>query len=520
MKLANIDLESLVIKPQYYKRSGKSIYVSFDKKFETAKTNLNTFIIQKNAYVKNSDSLCRYANHFFKEYDKDNEFLSALVVVKYQIDNKTMEYTYDEFMSDIKNLLLSPSIVEKIYKMVDDYYSLNLDPTDEVKNVDLHALQFMNIHGKSIMAISLACKLTIPVVCHYYAINGHRLKPDGDQTIYYTDSELDDNNDPSAKKKKNMAINIFLYRVFCSYYSYLQGDFNLYNKFFATILNHIHASESSDSTMWLRIRNKAITPTISMNDIMRAVVVDIVPKAMFTKNIVYLFQVAIPQQLKNILIAKDDYEYSNISMISESDKLSGLEKVDANFARISDLDIIISELNIRKTLKRLKKDCDIKITDDEVNFYKTNLTSFAFTEMIIQFFAKYFGGSYDLKSISRNKFIILIILFKRMMKQMGYIYIHQIMTGNVSKTIKRRKVSTKQLAKIKSSKKFEKVMQNYSMAISADNTNNSLCYTIASLINTPIECVDYEDKEHLGELIIADIDVVTDEFLRFVKMIY
>ena len=94
------------------------------------------------------------------------------------------------------------------------------------------------------------------------------------------------------------------------------------------------------------------------------------------------------------------------------------------------------------------------------------------------------------------------------------------MTGNVSKTIKRRKVSTKQLAKIKSSKKFEKVMQNYSMAISADNTNNSLCYTIASLINTPIECVDYEDKEHLGELIIADIDVVTDEFLRFVKMIY
>ena len=72
--------------------------------------------------------------------------------------------------------------------------------------------------------------------------------------------------------------------------------------------------------------------------------------------------------------------------------------------------------------------------------------------ILIQFFAKYFGGSYDLKSISRNKFIVLIILFKRMMKQMGYIYIHQIMTGNVSKTIKRRKVSTKQLSKIKSNK--------------------------------------------------------------------
>ena len=512
MKLLNIDTESTDIKPQIYKKSGKSIYVAFDKRFETDKTNLNTFIIQKNAYLKNADSLCKYANTFFKYYDKDNEFLSALLVIKYQIDNKSMQYTYDEFIDDIVNLLLSPSLINKMYKMVDDYYILNLDPSEEIKKIDLHALQFMNIHGKSIMAISLACKLSIPVICHYYAINSHLLNPNA-KNDEDEESEMD-------KKKKNISIKIFLYRVFCAYFIYLQKNSNLYNKFFATILNHIQSTESSDSVMWMRTRNKGITPTTTMDKIMQSIIVDIIPKAMFSKNIIYLLQVAIPHQIKNVLIAKDDYEYSSISMISESDKLSGLEKVDTNFARISDLDIIIASLNIKKTLKKLKKKAGIKITDDEIKFYKKHLKSFAFSEIIIQFFAKYFGGSYDLKSISRKRFIILIILFKRMMKQMGFIYIHQIMTGNTSKTIKRRKVSNKQLSKIESSKKFQKVMKKYSMAIDANTTNNALTYTIASLINTPIECVDYDDIEHLGEIIVADIDIVTDEYLRFIEMIY
>ena len=73
-------------------------------------------------------------------------------------------------MSDICNYLLTDSIVQKINQMVDDYYDIDLSPSDSLKNIDLHALQFMNDHGKSIMALSIAYKLTIPVVCHYYAI--------------------------------------------------------------------------------------------------------------------------------------------------------------------------------------------------------------------------------------------------------------------------------------------------------------------------------------------------------------
>ena len=104
-----------------------------------------------------------------------------------------------------------------------------------------------------------------------------------------------------------------------------------------------------------------------------------------------------------------------------------------------------------------------------------------------------------------------------MMKDMGYIYIHQIMTGNISSTIKKRRISSKQLKKIEMSYKFQKAMENYSMGM--DIENNTTIKVIAALINTPIEYVDYEHDERLNQNIIADPDIVADEYLNFIKLL-
>ena len=74
-KLYDIDSEREVIKPSLYKKEGRNIYVAFDKCFNVDNIpNLNTFIISRPAYRQNLDSICRYSNLFFKEYDKDKEF--------------------------------------------------------------------------------------------------------------------------------------------------------------------------------------------------------------------------------------------------------------------------------------------------------------------------------------------------------------------------------------------------------------------------------------------------------------
>ena len=502
-KILNIDSSSLVIKNPIYIKAQKSIYITFDKIFNKlpgVNINLNQFNITKAAYNKNSDDICKYSNIFLKYYDEDNEFLSALMTMKYQIDSKSLNYTEDILKSDILEYLLTDSIIEKIYRMVDDYYSIDLTPSKKLKDMSPHALQFCNEHGKTLMALAIAYKLTIPLLCHFYSMKSDKL------------AEIAINTN-----KKEPTIKKFLYRIFASYIPLFENGFDMFTKLVMIANSHLTVTKNSEKVMWNRAINRKITTTTCVNELTTSIIVDLIPKAIFKKNIIYLIQVAIPQQIRMILIAKDQYEYCDISMVAKNDELSGLEKMEANSAKISDLDVIISKLNIEDGIKRIKKKYDIKISKEEIKYYKKHLHSFAFEEIILQFFAKYFGGIYDLKSISRKDYIKLVIIFKKTMTSMGFIYIHQIMTGNISSTIKKRRISSKQLKKIESSYKFQKVMEKYSMGMDLDS--NSIIKVIAALINTPIEYVDFSHPDRLNQNIIADADIVADEYLRFIQML-
>lgn len=498
-ELPNIDAENTEVKPAIYKKNGKNVIVTFDKCFEQDSPDLNNFIITKSAYSKNLDSVCRYANTFFKLYDTDKEFLTGLLCIKYQIDNQNIHYSYKTFLSDIAELLLTDSVIEKIFEMVEDYYSIDLSPSDEVKDIDLHALQFLNEHGKALMALSIAYKLTIPVVCHYYYVNNERM------------AEL-----ARIRGENETTIKDYLYQVFASYFPLFQGDSELFNKLAVTVNSHLTETRTSDKTLWNRARNKKLTPTIYTDRLIAAVVVDLLPKAIFKKNFIFLIQVAVPYQIRQTLLAKDKYDYCDISTSSKTDELSGLEKLEANNARISDLDIVISSVNIKETIKKIERRFKVHIEPDEIAYYKEHLKSFTFSDTILQFFAKYFGGYYDLKTISKKYYIRLMIIFKKIMKNMGFIYINQIMTGNLSKTIKRRKISTKQLKKIEQSPKFQKLMKQYSMGMETEN--NPVLRNIAMLINTPIEYCDYENPEMYGMPIQVDIDIAVSEYLRFLSL--
>lgn len=499
MKKVNIDSESCVIKPEIYKKYGKNVLVEFDKCFNTDKQDLNLFIITRTAYSKNLEEICRYSNTFFKYYDHDKEFLTGLLNIKYQID-KNIYTGIKQFICDIAEYLFTDSVINKIFKMVDDYYEVDLSPTDEVKNIDLHALQFMNEHGKSLLALAIAYKLTIPLVCHFYVIYFDKLSA-------------------ASSSKKNVPITIknYLYDVFLSYFPLFQKDSLLFNKLAVTVKSHLTYTKTSDKILWSRMANKKITPTTCIDKLIAVIVVDLIPKSIFKKNLIFLFQVSIPQQIKNMLLGKDTFEYCEISTKSSGDELSGLEKMEANSAQVSDLNIIISSVNIKKSIKKICKKFNIILDPDEISWYKENIRSFTFSDIILQFFSKYFGGYYDLKSISKSQYIKLLIIFKKIMSDLGFFYIPQLLTGNISKTIKRRNISNKQLKHIEESYKFKELMKNYSCVITEDN--NPILNNIAMLINTPIEYVDYSNRSMLGKDIKVDIGIVVDEYIRFLYMI-
>ena len=245
-KKPNIDSESLVIKNPVYVKSNKSIYVAFDKCFSANNINLNKFNITKAAYNKNADEICRYSNIFIKNYDKDKEFLTALLQIKWQIDSMGFDYCRADFEKDILIYLLSDSIIEKIYKMVDDYYEIDLTSNKKLKNVDLHVLQFCNDHGKTIMALAIACKLTIPVVCHYWALNADNIAL---MTVY---KNREEKNDVS----KIITFRDYLYKIFASYFPLFEDKFDLFNKLTMTVNSHLTATRNSEKVMWKRAENR------------------------------------------------------------------------------------------------------------------------------------------------------------------------------------------------------------------------------------------------------------------------
>ena len=96
-------------------------------------------------------------------------------------------------------------------------------------------------------------------------------------------------------------------------------------------------------------------------------------------------------------------------MVQKTDEISTLEKIEANSARISDLDIIIASLNVKDAIKKIENEFKICVSNEEIDYIRRIFTSFAFSDIILQFFAKYTGGFYDLKSISKRDYIHLMV---------------------------------------------------------------------------------------------------------------
>ena len=65
--------------------------------------------------------ICEQINFFTALYDDDNELITSMLIAKYKTDSQTYTLnTFDEYAKDLHETLFSKTIMEKIYKMVDE----------------------------------------------------------------------------------------------------------------------------------------------------------------------------------------------------------------------------------------------------------------------------------------------------------------------------------------------------------------------------------------------------------------
>jgi hypothetical protein len=491
-----------VCKPKKYLTKESAIFLpgkkdtiicNFDKVFPNMeKKNLNVFYILRPAFYNKADLICDNINIFMDYYDKDKEFITCYINLKVKTDLTIMTYTFTSFIADVINQLFSESMIQKIRNFVDDQYRIDLEASTDKDKYKDNPHQFTNKHGKILMCISTAIKFIIPIISHYYVVRKEML-------------------DSMVMKK-------YLYHCFYALFPLFEEDTLVYNKIYATVDKAVSNSEYSDSGMWKRNKNKGITPSFEKTRITKMVIQDLIYKYTFDEIMINLNYAGIRRTLKHTIEGKDSHDYSDINTKRSDNKMSGLEQLEMNAAKIDERDIIISSHGSQNKVKRLASQYGLEITDEDLKFYKENLNmNSAQTNIVLQFFADDFRGLENMKFIKRKDFFKLVIIMKEELIKRGFKVVPSLITGSPSNKIKGRKMGSKKFNKVKFLPRYYNLMKQYRDVASSINEDIVMKY-ISSFINVPLVYVDHTDKDKLGEEIEVNENLVIDETIRLIEM--
>jgi len=482
----------LNIKSTIFRKGKKDIIIcDFDQIFNIEKKNLNIFYISRPAFYNKASLICDTLNIFMKYYDKDNELITCYINLKTMCDLSNMRYSFNSFLDDIVNRLFSPSMIKKIELFVEDQYRINLESSNEKERYSDNPQQFTNDHGKILMSISTAIKICIPIISHFYSVRDDMVS--------------------------HLSLKNYLYTCFYNLFPIFEKDTNIYNKIYATVDNAINTSTYRDPGMWKRNKNKGITPTIAKNRITKMVIQDLMYKYTFNAIMINLNYAGIRKALKYLVEGKDTHDYIDINTKRFNNKMSGLEQLEMNAARVDERDIIISSYGSKSKIKRLEAKYNVEIKDEDIEFYKDNIELNGFqTSIILQFFAEDFKGMENMKFIKRKDFYRMLIIMKTYLKRKGFKMLPELISGNISKRIKGRRIGNKKLAKIKQSPRYINLLQQYK-DVSSSVTENLILKYISVFINTPFTYVDHNRPDLLQIDIKVQEELISDELIRLIE---
>lgn len=481
---------------RFLKVVDKNITMDFDKMFGIESTRLNTFYLRyKDSYISKLFLITHYINYFIEFYDKDKELPMNYFYLKYLMDVKENNFkSRKEFIKTLYTMLITDTIYDKIKAMVEDNYRVDLTSTN-VDNIKYsESLEFTNEHAKLLFIVSIVIKIMIPVILHYI-------------TIYKDKTEIHE-----------------LYQYYKPIFDIIEEKehVNLYGKMFNSINVKVNLSETKNKIIWDKYEVELEdTATYTEELLDKNIIVDNIFKYLFVKNIIAFNSVIIDTQLDFFVIKNLNINMREISTEKDSEGLSSLDKLEMNTVKIDESLIVLSKINIKKTIKHLKKQMRIEITKEEKDFYKKYMIITPIGKsLIFYYYAKYFDGYRDLNSITLDQYIDLMILMKRALQMKGDIYLPQIISASICGRINSRTIHNQRLLeKIQTSEMFNTLISKKYATLKRMEKADVIIATLSTLINTQFLYCDYDMDDMLGQEIEIDFDILSQEYLSFVAQV-
>lgn len=552
----------------------------FDRVFQQPKLErYNKFYIQKLSYINNLELITKYINYFINCYDSDNELISAYLKIKFETDEKRSftENNMEAYISFLYEVLFTDTIINKINMLVDDNYLFDIEGNDSKKKKyqkndrkHLESLEFTNQHVKILLRISFAMKLMAPCMLHYHSINSIKLEKDSDNIyrfykplfdifglvekhtdeayiendnnyfyVYNTATEYYDKYDFHNKRLvmcsiSNDVINKLVYEdgnIYVGSTNYI-AEYNLYNKLYVYVKTKVNESYSNNSPIFEQQEIFGIDLYSKIQDFVRRVLIsENVIKYKFNNNIIGFNKTIIKYQLTYFLKEQYEKNLAEITNAKNGDGLSGGDKMMMNLSKIDEGITIMADINIPITLDYLCKRYNTVISDEEIEFYiKNHHPDDIQIQLVLSYFAKYFGSYRDLNLLRRRDYIVLmLILKKKLINELGYsdeeddelrsMALPYIISGNSVDHINTRVIrNIKFTEKVQESYTFQKLQEDNHKYLNVIKPNYDM-KIISSLINTKYTYVEFHNPELLDKEIVYSDDKISDEILFFLASI-
>ena len=450
-----------------------------------------------------------YMNYFEKYFDEEHELLFYMFRMKQLMDtgfidndgNLIRPYQLQDFLNDIKTYILSDSMYNKAWKMVEANYQLDLN----YKNKSNEGLQYNNQHGKYFMEMSLFMNMLIPLIMHFIYRN-RIVSPEKIYEIIFTVYnwlfEMYVDTDRMARRGLRPA--------------------DIYAKLYETASTTMQSHCKANKILWAISEIRGYSPTINANDAINITIMQVMPKYTYKGNIITYNISSVRNNIKyNISDISYEYDYSSLSSSKRDgeDNTSQIDKFEAHLIKTDESLLLQNDFRCGKIMDSIIAKFG-PFEQAEIDFYKRELTKHGrpvinrFQQNLINNeFYKYFGDTVSINSINADQYIILMIAGKRNMLNKGMILLPYIFSSNIIQISSRTTLCKKELVKLEQSEYYNDILKKYN---GDDKKIKQILALVATMLSSKFKVIDYYNKEINGEDIKMESDILIDEVLRFI----
>jgi len=324
-------------------------------------------------------------------------------------------------------------------------------------------------------------------------------------------------------KKRIADYDDFILKIYDSILSMFSID--IYNKIYETAITLI-SSNAKQNPIWNNQSIRGINVTLHATYAVNNILLNVVPKYIYSANIIALNFTSIQNTIKyKVIIPNYEFDFKSLSSsdYEKSDNESGsqFDMFEQSLTKENEGIFLQNKVNCEQTMKFLSYKYSIE--NDEIIYYIRSLmkndTKFTINpfqkKLIFLLFYRQFGDVISINAINRTDYIKLMIIAKRFLISRKLIELPYIISGRVDKYSERKGVNSKQLKKIEGSEFYDIIRDKYKN-IKMEEEIQSI---IGTILASEFTIIDYYNKDIDNKKIALIEDYIIEEVLLFVSMI-